>query len=96
MHKDLFKQNHHLVDGVRNLRSSHASAAGVIYELAGRENKGAGKNKFISNLEKRESQASRLVWKSVDKNKDRFITNVERAFKDAQAALQKQLDTRRV
>jgi hypothetical protein len=24
MHKDLFKQNHHLVDGVRNLRSSHA------------------------------------------------------------------------
>lgn len=72
------------------------SAAGVIYELAGRENKGAGKNKFISNLEKRESQASRLVWKSVDKNKDRFITNVERAFKDAQVALQKQLDTRRV
>ena len=24
MHKDLFKQNHHLVDGVLNLRSSHA------------------------------------------------------------------------
>lgn len=72
------------------------SAAGVIYELAGRENKGSGKNNFISSLEKRESQASRLVWKSVDKNKDRFINNVERAFKDAQAALQRKLDTRRV
>jgi hypothetical protein len=65
------------------------SAAGVIYELAGRSNRGTGT--FISNLEKKESQASRLVWKSVDKNKDRIVNNVERAFNDVKSKLQKNL-----
>jgi hypothetical protein len=68
------------------------SAAGVIYELAGRKNK-AGV--FISNLERKEGEASRLVWKSVDKNKDRIIDNVSKALDDAKAKLQKHLDARR-
>jgi hypothetical protein len=69
------------------------SAAGVIYELAGRSNRGTGT--FISNLEKQESQASRLVWKSVDKNKDRIINNVEKAFNDVKSQLQKNLEKER-
>jgi hypothetical protein len=68
------------------------SAAGVIYELAGRTNKSG---KFISNLEKRETQASRLIWKSVDKNKDRIIKNVFSAFQDVKSKLQKNLDKER-
>ena len=68
------------------------SAAGVIYELAGRTNRSG---RFISNLEKRESQASRLIWKSVDKNKDRIIKNVFSAFGDVKSKLQKNLDKER-
>ena len=69
------------------------SAAGVIYELAGRSNRGTGT--FISNLEKESSQASRLVWKSVDKNKDRIINNVEKAFNNVKLQLQKNLEKER-
>jgi len=68
------------------------SAQGVIYELAGRKNKSAGKNKFISNLEKKESQASRLIWKSVDKNKDRITKNVFDALEKAKATLKQNLN----
>jgi len=69
------------------------SAAGVIYELAGRSNRGTGT--FISNLEKKESQASRLVWKSVDKNKDRIVNNVEKAFNQVKSQLQSNLEKER-
>jgi hypothetical protein len=69
------------------------SAAGVVYELAGRSNRGTGT--FISNLEKESSQASRLIWKSVDKNKDRIINNVEKAFNDVKTILQKNLEKER-
>jgi hypothetical protein len=69
------------------------SAAGVIYELAGRSNRGTGT--FISNLEKESSQASRLVWKSVDKNKNRIINNVEKAFSDVKTKLQRNLEKER-
>lgn len=68
------------------------SAAGVIFELAGRTNRSG---RFISNLEKRETQASRLVWKSVDKNKDRIIKNVFNAFEGVKSKLQKNLDKER-
>jgi len=71
------------------------SAAGVIYELAGRKNKTSGKNGFISNIENREGDASRLVWKSVDKNKDRIIKNVSEALDVAKAKLQRHLDARK-
>ena len=69
------------------------SAAGVIYELAGRTNRGIGT--FITNLEKREPQASRLIWKSVDKNKDKIIKNVFNAFEDVQRKLQQNLEKER-
>lgn len=68
------------------------SAAGVIFELAGRTNRSGN---FISNLEKKETQASRLVWKSVDKNKDRIVKNVFNAFQDVKSKLQKNLEKER-
>lgn len=68
------------------------SAQGVIYELAGRKNKSAGKNKFISNLEKQDGDASRLIWKSVDKNKDRIVKNVFDALEKAKATLKQNLN----
>lgn len=71
------------------------SAAGVIYELAGRKNKTGGKRGFISNLENKEGNASRLVWKAVDKNKDRIVQNVSKALDDAKTKLQKSLLMRR-
>ena len=71
------------------------SAAGVIYELSGRENKSSGKNNFISNLESKAFSASRLVWRSVDKNKERIETNVAKALEDAKAKLQSNLNQRR-
>jgi hypothetical protein len=69
------------------------SAAGVIYELSGRKGKGTGT--FISNLEKKDSQASRLIWKSVDKNKDRIVRNVFSAFQEVKLKLQKNLEKER-
>jgi len=68
------------------------SAQGAIYELAGRKNKSAGKNKFISNLEKQDGNASRLIWKSVDKNKDRIVRNVFDALEKAKATLKQNLN----
>lgn len=69
------------------------SAAGVIYELTGRRSR--GKNTFVSNLENKEGNASRLVWKAVDKHKDRIQKNVAKALEDAKAKLQNNLNMRR-
>jgi len=68
------------------------SAAGVIYELAGRENKTGN---FIKNLEGKVGNASRLIWKSVDKNRPRIEKNVAEALNDLKANLQKNLNMRR-
>jgi hypothetical protein len=68
------------------------SAAGVIYEVAGRKNK---TGTFISNLERKEGDASRLVWRAVDMHKDRILNNVSKALDDAKAKLQKHLNTRK-
>lgn len=72
------------------------SAAGVIYELAGRSNRTAGVNNFISNLEKKSFNASRLVWKVVDKDAEKIQRNVEKALEDAKAVLQKNLQKERI
>lgn len=69
------------------------SAAGAIYELAGRKN---NTGRFISNLEQKEGNASRLIWKSVDKNKDRIERNILEALEKAKATLQKNLINRSV
>jgi hypothetical protein len=73
------------------------SAAGVIYEIAGRKNKNAGKNKFISNLSSKDNpfMPSRLIWHVVDKNRSRIVTNVAKALDDAKAKLQKNLEKER-
>jgi hypothetical protein len=71
------------------------SAAGVIYELAGRENKTSGKNNFISNLEGKVGNASRLIWRSVDKNRTKIEKNVAEALDDLKIKLQKNLEKER-
>jgi hypothetical protein len=73
------------------------SAAGVIYEVAGRKNKSAGKNKFISNLSSKDNpfMPSRLIWHVVDKNRSRIIENVSKAFDDVKSKLQKNLEKER-
>jgi hypothetical protein len=68
------------------------SAAGVIYELTGRENTSAGKNKFISNLNKETFKPSRLIWKVVDKRRDEIERNIFAAFEDVKDKLQKNLN----
>lgn len=69
------------------------SAAGAIYELAGRKNKTGS---FISNLEKKEGDASRLIWKSVDKNKARIEKNIFEALEKAKETLRRNLINRSV
>jgi hypothetical protein len=69
------------------------SAAGVIYELAGRTNKGA--STFIKNLEGQVGNASRLVWKAVDKHRDKAQENISKALEDAKKKLQQNLNMRR-
>jgi hypothetical protein len=71
------------------------SSAGVIYELAGRTNKAAGKNKFISNLNKETFTPSRLIWKIVDRDRDKIERNVSQALEVAKTKLQKNLEKER-
>jgi hypothetical protein len=70
------------------------SAAGVIYELAGRKNKGKGT--FNKNLTGKDDKASRLIWKSVDKNKDRIEKNIFEALEKAKATLRVNLNRKKV
>lgn len=72
------------------------SAAGVIYELAGRRNKTAN-GTFISNLERKDSpfMPSRLVWHVVDKNGARVRKKVYDALEKAKQVLQKNLEKER-
>lgn len=69
------------------------SAAGVIYELAGRTNRTGN---FIKNLEGKVGNASRLIWKAVDKNRPRIEENVSKALDDLKIKLQKNLNMRRI
>ena len=71
------------------------SAAGVIFELAGRSNTTSGKNGFISSLESKDGNASRLVWKSVDKNRVAIERKVAAALDDLKLKLQKNLQKER-
>jgi hypothetical protein len=71
------------------------SSAGVIYELAGRSNKTSGKNGFISNIERKVGDASRLVWRSVDNNRVKIEKNVAAALDDLKTKLQKSLEKER-
>jgi hypothetical protein len=64
------------------------SAAGVIFEVAGRR---SGKGSFIQRLNWF-GKASRLVWRVVDQQKPRIQSAVSAALEDAKQELQKNLD----
>lgn len=66
------------------------SAAGVIYELAGRRTRGNGT--FIKNLEGNVGTASRLIWKAVDNSRGKVEKNISDALDKAKATLQRNLD----
>jgi len=72
------------------------SAAGVIYELAGRKNK-TGAGTFIKNLSDKDSpfMPSRLVWHVVDKNGEKIRKNIFDALEKAKSKLQKSLEKER-
>jgi hypothetical protein len=73
------------------------SAAGSIFEIAGRKSNGSGTGQsFISTLNSRFGKASRSIWRTVDKDKPRIEANVKRALDQAKAELQKHLDRERV
>jgi hypothetical protein len=76
------------------------SAAGAIFEVAGRKTKGTadrtGSAQFLRTLGNRFGKASRLVWRVVDKDKEKIERNVARALEEAKATLQKHLNGERV
>jgi hypothetical protein len=78
------------------------SAAGSIFEIAGRQSSGTKKmfaqtssGQFLRTLENRFKKASRVVWRVVDSDKERIQANVERALNDAKAELQRYLNRER-
>ena len=75
------------------------SAAGSIFEIAGRKTKagfgGGSGAQFLRTLGNRFGNASRVVWRVVDKDKDRIQANVARALEQAKADLQKHLQGER-
>jgi hypothetical protein len=78
------------------------SAAGAIFEVAGRQASGTKKmfaqtssGQFLRTLENRFKKASRVVWRVVDKDKARIEANVNRALEDAKAQLQRVLNRER-
>jgi hypothetical protein len=78
------------------------SAAGAIFEIAGRQASGTKKmfaqtssGQFLRTLENRFKKASRVVWRVVDKDRARIEANVNRALEDAKAQLQRVLNRER-
>ena len=75
------------------------SAEGSIFEVAGRKTKsGSGRGssaQFLRTLGNRFGEASRVVWRVVDKDKERIEKNVEQALNDAKAQLQAHLNKER-
>jgi hypothetical protein len=73
------------------------SAAGAIFEVAGRNN---GKNatgrrsgeQFMRTLSARFKPASRIIWRVVDKDRAKIEANVKKALDEAKAELQKNLN----
>lgn len=73
----------------------NAHPAGVIYEVAGRKgNKGTTKagSYFKTVITNRFGNASRVVWKIVDRDREKIEKNFEKAVEEAKADLQKVFD----
>lgn len=73
------------------------SAAGVIYEIAGRTNKSPGRNNFISNLSSKDGSfmPSRLIWNVIDKDKSKVAQKIYDALEKAKQKLQDNLSKER-
>jgi hypothetical protein len=78
------------------------SAAGAIFEIAGRKASGTKKmfeqsssGQFLRTIENRFKKASRVVWRVVDSDRARIEANVNRALEQAKADLQKHLQGER-
>lgn len=76
------------------------SAAGAIFEVAGRKSGGTTirtqSGQFMRTLSARFKPASRLVWRVVDKDRAKIEANVKKALDEAKLELQKHLDRERV
>jgi hypothetical protein len=77
----------------------NASAAGRIFELAGRKkgksslsDKSGSGEQFKRTLSNRFEKASRLIWRIVDRDKAKIEKNVEQAYEVAKATLQRELE----
>jgi len=76
------------------------SAAGAIFEIAGRITKPSAARtqsaQFLRTLSNRFKPASRLVWRVVDKDRAKIEANVSRALEEAKAELQRHMNRERV
>ena len=72
----------------------NASAAGRIFELAGRKSSGrdARGQQFIKVLNARYGKASRDIWKVVDGERERFQRKINDALNEAKTELQRHLN----
>lgn len=72
------------------------SAAGAIFEVAGRKTKpGTGYKsgeQFLRTLNNRFKEASRVVWRVVDRDANKIQANVNNALNDAKTELQRHLN----
>lgn len=77
----------------------NASAAGSIFEVAGRKTKISGARtrgaQFLRNLEDRFGKASRAIWSVVDKDRARIERNVADALDEAKRELDKHFNQQR-
>ena len=75
------------------------SAAGAIFEVAGRKAKPSADRttgaQFLRTLSGRFGKASRLIWRVVDKDADRIQANVKKALDEAKTELNKYLNKER-
>ena len=75
------------------------SAAGAIFEIAGRKTKGSADRtsaaQFMRTLTNRFGKASRLIWSVVDKDRARIERNVNQALEEAKQTLQTHLNSQK-
>ena len=72
------------------------SAEGAIFEVAGRKSDGEGTGvSFIATLNERFQEASRSIWRTVDRDRPRIEANVKQALEAAKLELQKHLEKER-
>lgn len=75
------------------------SAAGAIFEVAGRKTKGSTDRtqgaQFLRTLSARFGKASRLIWNVVDRDKARIERNVAAALEEAKRELNRHLNSQK-